>query len=96
MATTPAKKRAEQTELVPTAHIKFTGTSASALDTPAELGDEQTFIVKAKCMGTGEVLRKDGEVRQVRTMDIIDVQFGEIAKAPKDQQLRLADDPDDE
>lgn len=88
-------KKASQTELVPTAHIKFTGMSASALDTPAELGDIQTFTVTAKCMGTGEVLRKDGEVRSVRNMEVQEVEFGEITKAEKDPQLALVDDKDE-
>lgn len=85
---------AEQAELTPAAHVKFTGMSASALDTPAELGDEQVFTVTAKCTGTGEVLRKDGEVRVIRTMEVVDVEFGEITKAPKDAQLSLVDDDD--
>jgi hypothetical protein len=83
---------AQQTELVPAAHVKFTGMSAAALEEPADLGDEQTFVVTAKCMGAGQVLRKDGEIRTVRTMEVIDVQFGEITKAPADTQLALTED----
>ncbi len=85
-------KPAEQTELIESAHVKFSGMSGSALDTPAELGDVQQFTVTARCTGTGVELRKDGEVRHVRKMEVQDVVFGEIVKAPTDQQLSLVDD----
>lgn len=88
-------KSAEQTELTPAAHVKFTGMSASALDAPAELGDTQTFTVTAVCVGTGTQLRKDGERRGLRTMEVLEVQFGEITKAPADPQLSLVDDDED-
>lgn len=94
MAKTQVKK-AEQTEAIPAAHVKFTGMSGSALDTPAELGDEQEFVVRAKCIGTGSEMRKDGGIRQIRRMEVIDVKFGEITKAPADPQLSLVDDMDD-
>lgn len=94
MAKTQVKK-AEQTEAIPTAHVKFTGMSASALEAPAGLGDRQTFTVTAKCVGTGSEMRKDGEIRQIRRMEVIEVQFGEITKAPADPQLSLVDDMDD-
>lgn len=90
----PNPAPAEQTELVPTAHVKFTGMSGSALDDPAELGDEQTFTVTAKCVGTGYELRADGERRAIRKMQVIEVEFGEIVKAPTDPQLQLVDDED--
>lgn len=86
------KTTAEQTEAIPAAHVKFTGMSGSALDTPAELGDEQTFVVKAVCVGTGTELRKDGERREVRKMEVLEVTFGEITKAPADPQLSLVED----
>lgn len=96
MATPKTTDTAEQTELVEAAHVKFTGMSGSALDTPAELGDTQTFVVVAKCMGVGVELRKDGEVRHTRKMEVVEVEFGEIKKAPKDQQLSLVDDNSDD
>ncbi len=86
---------AEQTELLESAHVKFNGMSASALDAPAELGDTQTFVVTARCTGTGNQLRKDGEVRQIRNMEVLEVVFGEITKAPKDRPLSLLDDGED-
>ena len=85
-------KPAEQQEIVPAAHVKFTGMSGSALDTPADLGDEQVFTVTARCVGVGSELRKDGEVRQIRRMEVVEVEFGAITKAPKDPQLSLVDD----
>ena len=94
MAKTQVKK-SEQTEAIPTAHVKFTGMSGSALDEPAELGDTQTFTVTAKCVGTGSEMRKDGQTRQIRRMEVIEVQFGETTKAPADPQLSLVDDMDD-
>lgn len=88
----PATDKAEQTELTPTAHVKFTNTAASALDTPAELGDVQMFTVVAKCTGEGTELRKDGEIRTYRKMEVLDVEFGQITKSPADPQLALVDD----
>lgn len=85
-------KTADQTELVPTAHVKFTGMSGSALKEPASLGDQQTFTVTAVCVGEGTELRKDGERRAFRRMEVLEVAFGEITKAPSDPQLALVDD----
>lgn len=80
-------KKSEQTEAIPAAHVKFTGMSGSALTDPAGLGDTQTFTVTARCIGTGNELRKDGEVRQVRRMEVVEVEFGEIVKAANDPAL---------
>lgn len=83
---------AEQTELVPAAHVKFTGASAAALEDPASLGDEQTFVVTARCVAQGRELRKDGEIRNTRSMEVLHVEFGEITKAPTDPQLEIPED----
>lgn len=85
-------KPADQTELTPAAHVKFTGMSGSALEEPAELGDIQEFTVRGKCVGTGVELRKDGEVRHIRKMEVQEIEFGAIVKAPTDQQLSLVED----
>lgn len=84
---TMAKTSENQGELHETAHVKFTGMSGSALDTPAELGDRQTFTVTGRCIGVGRELRKDGEVREFRRMEVEDVKFGQIVKAPKEKGL---------
>lgn len=95
---TMAKTKENQGELVEAAHVKFTGMSGSALDKPAELGDTQTFEVTAKCVGVGVELRKDGEVRHTRKMEVQEVEFGEIVKAPKEKGLFAVpgDDSDDD
>lgn len=93
---TPKTDTAEQIELVEAAHVKFAGMSGAALEAPAELGDTQTFTVVAKCIGVGVELRKDGEIRHTRKMDVIEVEFGAIKKAPTDLQLSLVDDNDDD
>jgi hypothetical protein len=85
---------AEQAALLPAAHVKFTGMSGSALAVSAELGDEQTFTVKARCVGHARKLRKDDEVRVICDMEIIDVTFGPVVKADRGQQLQLVDELD--
>lgn len=92
MTTTLPSERETQTAAVPAAHVKFTGMSGSALSDPAQLGDHQTFVVTAVCVGSGKELRKDGEVREVRKMEVVDVEFGEITPAPRDGQLALDED----
>jgi len=82
-----ANQPKETEGLVEAAHVKFTGMSGSALDKPAELGDVQEFTVRAKCVGTGVELRKDGEVRHTRRMEVEDVEFGKILKATKEKGL---------
>jgi len=85
---TMAKPRNDnQAELVPTAHVKFTGMSGSALDTPPDLGDVQEYLVRARCIGVGTELRKDGEVREIRRMEVENVDFREITKATKEKGL---------
>lgn len=92
LSAVPHPDEAQQMDLLPAAHVKFTGMSGAALEDPADLGDEQTFTVVAKCVGEGRVLRKDGEIRNTRTMEVLEVAFGEIRKAPTDQQLALTED----
>jgi len=92
LSAVPHHDEAEQMDLLPAAHVKFTGMSAAALEDPADLGDEQVFTVRAKCVGEGRVLRKDGEIRNTRTMEVLDVTFGAITKAPTDQQLSIPDE----
>lgn len=92
----PKLKAVEQTEAFPAAHVKFIGLSASAIDSPCDLGDTQTYTVVAECVGTGQELQKDGAVREIRKMEVKEVTFGEIQKAPTDPQLSLTDDLEDE
>jgi hypothetical protein len=94
LSAVPHSDDAEQLDLLPAAHVKFTGMSGAALEDPAGLGDEQVFVVRAKCVGEGRVLRKDGEIRNTRTMDVIDVEFGEITPARSETQLSIPDDED--
>lgn len=94
----PKTNEAEQTALTGAAHIKFTGMSLNALDSGdlVNLGDRQTFTVIAECIGDGREKRKDGEVRIVRRMEVLDVTPGEITAAEEDPQLTLDDGADDE
>lgn len=87
-----AAPKPAQTEALPAAHVKFTGMSGSALEKAPGLGDTQTYSVKAVCVGVGTELRKDGERREVRKMEVLEVEFGEIVEAPQDQQLSLVED----
>ena len=88
----PPKSRTDdepdQTALVESAHIKFTGMSLNALDSPPQLDDRMRFEVTAVCNGSGLERRKDGELRKTMKMDVIDVQpIGEIEKPERDPEL---------
>jgi hypothetical protein len=85
-------------------YIKFRGMKAAAEDMPVPgLGDVQAFTVTAECVSVGTEKRADGEQRPVIGMRVMEVDPGEITKAPTDTQLKLVDDgptlgddPDDE
>lgn len=86
----------EQTEALPAVHVKFRGMSLNALQEAPGLGDEQTFTVTARCVATGREARKDGEIRDVVGMEVLDVSPGEIITADRDTELPFDDDGEDE
>jgi len=77
-----------QQTLVESAHVKFTGMSLNALETPPEIDDRMTFLVTAVCTGSGLERRKDGELRKTMKMEVLGVQVhGEIEKPERDPEL---------
>lgn len=51
--------------------VKFVGMAMDSLDREIELGDEFTFLVKARCVGEGKDLAKtDGHTRRFVKMDV--------------------------
>lgn len=71
--------------------IKFLGMSA-AIEDPPEVGDTQTFTVTARCVGYGADERQSGGLVGYRKMRVLEVEPGEIVKAPDDPQLSLVED----
>lgn len=91
----PAAKRDETLDDQPT-YVSFTGmkTAAEFAEFP-KMGDRQTFIVIAECRKPRHFqLMEDGQVRPLMTMKVVDIQAGEITKAPADPQLQLVEDED--
>lgn len=78
----------------PETYLKFRGMKASGnLPTIPELGDVQTYTVTAECVAVGTEKRADGERRPVIGMKVLEVEPGDIEKAPEgDPQLPLGDD----
>lgn len=80
----------------PETYIKFRGMKAAADGLPVpDLGDVQTFSVTAECVSVGTEKRADGEKRPVIGMRVMEVEPGEITKAPTDNQLPFEDDDED-
>ena len=51
--------------------VKFVGMSFDSLDKDVKIGDEKTFIVRARCIGTAdEASKRDGSIRHVVKMDV--------------------------
>lgn len=51
--------------------VKFVGMSFDSLDKGIKIGDEQTFTVRARCIGTAEEASKvDGQIRHIAKMDV--------------------------
>lgn len=50
--------------------VKFVGMSMDSLDDLPKIGTEMTFVVRARCVGTGEEEMRDGHVRHFAKMDV--------------------------
>lgn len=50
--------------------VKFVGMSMDSLDDLPKIGDEVTFLVRTRCVGTGEEEMRDGHVRHFAKMDV--------------------------
>lgn len=83
----------------PKIYIKFRGMNAAGEDLPTpQLGDIMDVSVKAECVSVATEKRADGERRPVIGMKVIEVEPGEITKAPKEEGLFAVpnDDSDDD
>lgn len=85
-----------QQPLIEAAYVKFTGQSAGALEDPASLDEERTYIVTAKCVEHKTRRRKDAEERLTATMEIIDMHEQGKTPAKVDEEPGLYDEGDDE
>lgn len=77
---------------VPETYVKFRGANASAENPGIGLGDLVAFSGTAECVQIGTEKRADGEQRPVVAVKVIEVDLGEITKAPDDEQLPFAED----
>ena len=50
--------------------VKFVGMSMDSLDDLPKIGTEMVFLVRARCIGTGEEEMRDGHVRHFAKMDV--------------------------
>lgn len=51
--------------------VRFVGMSFDSLDKSVKIGDEMTFLVRARCIGTAEEASKqDGSIRHIAKMDV--------------------------
>lgn len=90
MTTTENRKDAEHDEKLA---LKFLGMSA-AVDNPPAVGDTQTYVVVARCVGYGADERQSGGLVGYRKMRVLSVDPGEITPAPPQaEQLALGDPP---
>lgn len=67
------KEMPEQEPLIEAARIRFKGMSKDGLEDPPALDVERTYIVKAICAEHQHKRMKDGEVRLVATMEVLDI-----------------------
>lgn len=75
----------EQQVLIPACRVKFNGMAWDSLDEVPALKDEMVFVVKARIIGHGTQLMKDGEIREFATAECLKVavfegEFPEPAK----------------
>lgn len=86
----------DQTALIEAAHVKFTGMSLDALETPPEIDDRMTFTVSATCVGREVVRRKDGELRTIMKMEVTDVEPTSAPEKPeRDPALPFDEDTEE-
>lgn len=52
------------------AKVKFIGMSFDSLEKDIAIGDEHTFLVRARCTGSGDEEMKDGHIRHIVKMDV--------------------------
>lgn len=78
--------------------VKFKGLSKidSLDEIPPEIGDQVTYLVVTKCSEIGHILMKDGELRDVRGMDVVSVTAqGAPTKPTGEPDLFTETDEDD-
>jgi hypothetical protein len=76
----------------PETYIKFRGANASAENPGIQLGDRVEFTGIGECVSVATEKRGDGEQRPVIAVKVLEVDLGEITKAPTDEQLPFSED----
>ena len=54
---------------IPPAYLSF-GTTPCGLESPPNMDDAETYVIRARCVGESRSERSDGEVRHVRKLQI--------------------------
>lgn len=58
--------------------VRFVGMAFDSLEKDIRIGDEKTFLVRARCIGTAEEASKqDGSIRHIAKMDVQSVALKE-------------------
>lgn len=69
----PGEATQDQFDETNFAKVKFVGMSFDTLDHDMKIGDEAHFLVRARCVGTGDEEMNDGHVRTVAKMRVLSV-----------------------
>ncbi|MGH3985928.1 MAG: hypothetical protein ACRDTZ_01240 [Pseudonocardiaceae bacterium] len=74
--------------------VKFKGLSRNGnlIEPPPDIGHEVTYTVHTRCSEIGHILMRDGEMRDVRGMDVVSV----VAQGPPVRPDSEPGDPDDD
>jgi hypothetical protein len=77
--------------------VKFKGLSKidSLDETPPDIGDEVTYVVRTRCSEIGHILMRDGELRDVRGMDVVSVTAQGPPSKPDIEPDLFTDNDDD-
>ncbi|CAM2953717.1 hypothetical protein [Skermania piniformis] len=86
-----------QQPLIEAARLRFNGMSRDSLEDPPDLDEEVVFTVRARCKKQERERMKDGEIRLVAIMEVVDVHVGGTMPDRDDEGPTLFDDePDDD
>lgn len=85
-----------QQPLIEAAYVRFTGSSAGALEDPPELDETRVYVITATCKQVNHAIRKDNEERVVTVMEINSLhEQGKTPPPASDDQPGLYDDDDE-
>lgn len=81
--------------LIEAVRVKFVDMAMDSLETPPVIDDVMTFEVRAVCVGSGTKRMKDGELRRVVDMRVLNLAVTSGPTAPKSEPNLFDKDDDD-